>query len=419
MLMNFEYRLEPTTEQIATLEAWLETCRRLWNFALAERKDWLNSRKSSVNACSIRSEFIIPADAPWPTYARQCKALTLARKTSLFLQATHSQVLQQVLQQLEKAFISMRERGLGFPRFKKSGRFRSLCFPQFATCPVRGDAIKLPTVGYVKLRLSRPIPEGFSIKQVRVLRRASGWYAVIALHSEVELPEAEPHGEALGIDLGLNHFAALSDGELIHRPRFFVDTQRKLKSLQRKVSRKARGSNNRRKAQQQVALLHEHIGNARKDFHRKVAHHLCDKAGMIFAEKLNIKGLAAGLLGKHCLDAGWGAFLSSLEWVCRKRGVYFAQVDGRGTSQTCPQCETHTGRKPLGLRVHECLHCGYTTDRDVAAAQVVLSRGLGVAGRALGQRPATTLDATRPTNGSAAVGQTVKKPVEASGLPGQ
>ncbi|MBC8122628.1 MAG: transposase [Gemmatimonadaceae bacterium] len=392
MLMSFEYKLEPTAEQSNTLTEWLETARRVWNYALAERKDWLNSRKSPVNACSMGSEFIIPADAPWPTYARQCKALTHAKQTNPWLKTVNAQALQQVLQQLEKAFISMRERGLGFPRFKKSGRFRSICFPQFSSSPVRGEALRLPTIGYIKMRLSRPIPDGFQVKQVRVLKRASGWYAVLAMHSDVELPEVHPHGEAIGIDLGLTQFAAVSDGEVMARPRFFVDAQRKLKLLQQRVARKARGSSNRRKAQHKVALLHEQIANSRRDFHRKVAHHLCDKARVVFAEDLGCKALAASMLAKHTLDAGWGGFLSTLEWVCRKRGVYFRRVDARGASQTCPECASHTGKKELSQRMHECPECGYTTDRDVAAAQVVRNRGL------------------------AAVGQTVKKLVEGNAI---
>ncbi len=96
---------------------------------------------------------------------------------------------------------------------------------------------------------------------------------------------------------------------------------------------------------------------------------------MIFAEDLNIKGLARGMLGKHCLDAAWGQFLNILKWVCWKRDVYFAQVDHRGTNQSCPQCLTVTGFKELSERIHQCPACGYQTDRDVAAAQVVLARG--------------------------------------------
>lgn len=101
---------------------------------------------------------------------------------------------------------------------------------------------------------------------------------------------------------------------------------------------------------------------------------------MIFAEDLNLKALAAGMLCKHTLDAGWGQFLQILEYVCCQRGVYFARVDAKGTSQTCPICETYTGLKTLAERVHKCNECGYETDRDVAAAQVVVKRGLVAVG---------------------------------------
>ncbi|MDX2270812.1 MAG: transposase, partial [Cyanobacteriota bacterium] len=96
----------------------------------------------------------------------------------------------------------------------------------------------------------------------------------------------------------------------------------------------------------------------------------------IFAEDLNLKATSRGMLAKHCLDAAWGSFLEILKWVAWKRGVYFAKVDPNGTSQTCPQCGAHTGKKELTERIHHCNECGYTTDRDVAAAQVVMQRGL-------------------------------------------
>ncbi|MDX2272214.1 MAG: transposase, partial [Cyanobacteriota bacterium] len=96
----------------------------------------------------------------------------------------------------------------------------------------------------------------------------------------------------------------------------------------------------------------------------------------IFAEDLNLKATSRGMLAKHCLDAAWGSFLEILKWVAWKRGVYFAKVDPNRTSQTCPQCGAHTGKKELTERIHHCNECGYTTDRDVAAAQVVVQRGL-------------------------------------------
>jgi ribosomal protein L37AE/L43A len=102
--------------------------------------------------------------------------------------------------------------------------------------------------------------------------------------------------------------------------------------------------------------------------------------GMVFTEDLNLKAMSRGMLSKHTLDARWGQFLSILEWVCWKRGIYFAKVDASGTSQTCPQCLTVTGKKELSQRVHQCSECGYKTDRDVAAAQVVMQRGLAAVG---------------------------------------
>jgi putative transposase len=102
---------------------------------------------------------------------------------------------------------------------------------------------------------------------------------------------------------------------------------------------------------------------------------------MIFAEDLNLKMTSCGILAKHCLDAGWGQFLQIRKWVAWKRGVYFAKVEPNGTSQTCPECGAHTGKKELSERVHRCDECGYVTDRDVAAAEVVEQRGLVAVGQ--------------------------------------
>lgn len=275
----------------------------------------------------------------------------------------------------------MWQRGHGFPRFKKFGRLRSFVYPQMGINPIRGNKIKLPKIGWVKMRLSRSIPEGFKLKQVRIVKRASGWFALLSLAMEVEVPEVKPHGEPVGIDLGLTSFVATSTGELIPRPRFFVEQERKLKLLQRDVSRKVKGSNNRKKAQQKVARLHQHIYDTRKDFHFKLARYLVSQAGMVFAEELNLKAMSRGMLCKHTLNSGWGQFLNILQWVAQKSGVYFQRLDPNGTSQTCPQCQTHTGRKELSERVHECLVCGYKTNRDVAAAQVVLQRGIVAVGQ--------------------------------------
>ena len=129
-----------------------------------------------------------------------------------------------------------------------------------------------------------------------------------------------------------------------------------------------------------VAKLHEHIRNCRQDWFYKLAHRLCDGVGMMFAEKLNFKAWAKGMFSKHTLDAAHGEFLRVLKWVCWKRGVFYVEVDANLTSQTCPNCQTVTGKKGLSERVHYCPVCGYRTNRDVAAAQVVMQRGLAAVG---------------------------------------
>lgn len=379
--LTYSYRLYPDANQEAKMLDWLEQSRRVYNYALRERKDWMQSRRSRVDACSIQAEYILAADAPYPNYYAQKKNLTQARKVIPELDAVHSQVLQEVLLRLDKSFRFMQERGFGFPRFKKFGQVRSLIFPQFKDNPVTGWQIKIPKIGAVRINLHRPIPEGFVVKQVKVVKKASGWYGMLVIQADVSVPKALPEGNSIGIDMGLEKFLAVSTGKIIARPKFFVQLQSKLKWLQRQLKDKVKGSNNYRSSQRRIAKLHERIHNTRREFHFQIAHQLCDGVGIIFAEDLNLKATSRGMLAKHCLDAGWGGFLEILNWVCKKRGVYFAKVDPNGTSQTCPLCQAHTGKKELSLRVHHCDECGYTTDRDVAAAIVVEQRGLAAVGQ--------------------------------------
>lgn len=378
--LTYEFKLKPNKEQIAIFDSWLEQCRRVYNYALGERKDWFKSRSCRINACSLRSEYIISADKKRPTFASQCKALTAHRKTNPNLQRVQAQVLQQILRRLEQAFVSMWERNHGFPRFKKIGQMRSFVFPQLGKDAIRSSSLKLPVIGWVKFRQSRPIPDGATLKQVRIVKRASGFYAMLSLQWAVDVPDAMPHGEAIGVDVGILNFCAVSNWTLIPNPRPFKKLESKLKLLQRSVSKKVKGSNNRKKAQAKVSKLHEKIANVRKNYHWQIAHLLCNWAGTIFVEDLNLKGLSRGILGKHCLDAGWGQFFQILAQCCFKRGVFFLKVDARKTSQICPECNTETGKKELSERVHHCPHCNYIVDRDVAAAQVVCLRGLAAVG---------------------------------------
>jgi putative transposase len=241
--LTYEYKLEPTTKQIAYIENTLNVCRLVWNFALRARKDWCKSRKSPVNACSIESEYIVTADEPFPNYHRQAKQLTKAKENNDFLKSANAQVLQQTLRRLDRAWDDMKTRGLGFPRFKNKYRMRSFVFPQLSKNPISVKSIKLPGLKEVKWRMSRPIPDGFVPKQARIVRKASGYFVMLSLQLDVDLPNSMPHGHPRGLDFGFDKFVATSDGEEIKRPRFLKTLQRKLKLLQRKLRNKQKGSN--------------------------------------------------------------------------------------------------------------------------------------------------------------------------------
>jgi putative transposase len=377
LTLTYEYKLAPTEQQAEEMDRILDVCSSVWNYALRERKDWIASRKCSVNACSLRREYIMSADAPYPGFKEQCQSLTQAKKLNPRLKSVNAQVLQQVLRKLDKAFKDMKDRNFGFPRFKKRGRMRSFVFPQLGKNPLGQGAVKLPNIGLVKFRQSRPYPEGFQVKQARIVKRASGFYLMLCFQSEVDIPEVPLTGHFVGVDVGLEYFLSTSDGLQLERPKFFVDMQRKLKLLQRRLKRKNKGSANWLKAQKKVALLHERIANTRKDFHFKAAHQLCDSGDVIAVEDLNLIGLSRGMLGKHMLDAGHGQFLNQiLPWVCFKRGKGYVKVKAAGTSQECPDCGA-TVKKVLKDRWHHCPECGSSKPRDIASGEVIRNRAVG------------------------------------------
>lgn len=375
--MNYRYRIYPSTQGQDTLFEWMETCGIAYNYGLREIKDWCNSRKCMIDRCSIKSEYILPGDLKFPGEVQQLNALPKAKKEFPRLSEVPSQVLQQTIKQLHKAWQGFQDRGWGFPRFKKYGQFKSLLFPQFKVSPIQGDFIALPKIGAIAINLHRPIPDGFMVKQVRIQLKADKWYASVNIQSDVKVPDPMPFGHPIGVDVGLEKFLATSDGVLVKPPQFFKRMQSKLKLLQRRLSRKQRRSKNYEKQRIKVARMHHAIDNTRKDFHFKQAHELCNAGDMVFMEDLDFRIMAKGFLGKHMLDGGFGQFRTITQYVCWKRGKFLAPVDARGTSQTCPECNA-TVKKDLKTRVHHCPECGYRTDRDVASAQVIRNRGIAL-----------------------------------------
>ena len=374
MILNYSYRIYPDSKQIDLLNEWLETCRVSYNYALRELKNWIASRKCPIDRCSIESEYIMAADYPFPSYHQQQNNLPKAKKEFSRLASVPSQVLQVNIKKLHDAWDSFRKRGYGFPRFKKYGQMKSLLFPQFSTNPLTRWQIQLPKLGKVPINLHRPIPSGFVIKQVRIVKKAVGWFAVVAIESDIALPSPIPSGHAIGVDVGLLSYIATSDRYTEPRPKFFKTAYSRLKVLQKRLSRKMKRGKNYEKARIKVAKQHNHIDFKRKDYQFKLAHKLCDGANTIFVEDCDYRIMAKGMLGKHTLDASFGQFRMILEYVGKKRDVFVGRVDHRGTSQTCPNCRTEV-RKGIGDRYHTCTECGYEEDRDIASAQEICNRG--------------------------------------------
>jgi len=363
---NYRFRIYPNKEQEQKLLAWLETCRWIYNTALAQRKEAWEREKRAI------------------TRAEQQVWLKEAKKTDERLREIHSQVAQEVLFRIERAFSAFFRRVKngetpGYPRFKGRGRYKSLTFTQFGEgkgASFQGGKLKLSKIGLVKIKLHRQIPG--TVKTVIIKRDAAGrWWAIFAV--EIKLAQQQIHtGPAAGLDAGLEKFAALSDGSIIENPRHLRKTEERLKRVQRELSRKEKGSRNRERARRKLAKLHAKVRSQRMDFLHKQSRKLVNTYSLIAVEELNIKGMAKNHhLAKSISDAGWGEFISMLEYKAEEAGAKLVKVNPSGTSQECSRCGM-TVLKKLSERVHCCPYCGLTLDRDVNAARNILKRALAL-----------------------------------------
>ncbi len=373
----YEFKLKTTKKQIQDIEIYLNICRSIYNWNHGERKDWLQSRKSPIDRCSIDKEYIIPAEKPFPNYYIQATNLTSAKEQYPQLKQVHSQVLQSTLKRLDQAWNDfLKVQGRGFPKFKNQNRFRSFVYPQIKASDLKENQVRLPKIGWIRIRKSRDYPRGFEPKQLRIVRKATGYFAQIIFVSHESVPDAVPGKTSLGLDAGISSFVASSRGELIKTPKFVLQAARKLKLLQRRLKNKIKGSANWLKLQKRIAKLHFKVTNQRKDWLYKLAHHFCAVTDNIFVENINFVSWQKGLFGKQVGNSAIGKFVNEiLPFVAWKTGTYYQKVDKDFTSQECPSCRLPTGKKTLSQRVHSCQFCGVTLDRDVAAAKVIENRG--------------------------------------------
>ena len=314
MRTAYQYKLRPTKQQVTEIDRWLSMLCAQYNYLLADRFNWHEQNRCAINACPLICH--LPELRVHPDYFYQKKTLPQLEKTPPWYREIYSQVLQDVVKRVKVTFDRFLKgdsngKRSGRPRFKSRSRDRTFTYPQMKDACLQGKLVNLPMLGKVKIILHRQIPDGFKIKTASVTKKADGYYITVSLESQT-VPEIKPdfHPDAItGIDLGLKEFLTTAEGETVAIPQHYRQAQKRLKVIQKRVSRRKKGSNRRQKAVKQLGCQHQKVDAQRKDFHFKTANYLLSKYDVVAHEDLNIKGLARTRLAKSVLDAGWSNFL--------------------------------------------------------------------------------------------------------------
>ncbi|AOY82921.1 transposase [Moorena producens JHB] len=381
MIIAYQYRLKPTKEQKAKIDHWLSMLCAQYNYLLADRFSWYEQNRCSINACPLVCH--LPELRDNPDYYSQKKTLPNLKKTRPWYKEMHSQVLQDAVKRVKLAFdrfIKGDSNGKrsGKPRFKKQHRYRTFTYPQMKEGCLEGNLINLPKIGKIKIVLHRPLPDGFKVKTASITKKCDGYYLVLSLEDKT-VPEIKPDinpDSIAGIDVGLKEFLTTSEGETIEIPQYYRKSQKRLRVIQKRVSRRKKGGKNRLKAVKQLGKQHKKVADKRKDFHFKTANYLLSKYDVIAHEKLNVKGLAKSRLAKSVLDAGWSSFLTILISKALNAGLLTVPVSPKNTSQNCSNCGKKVPKK-LHVRWHDCPDCGCSLDRDHNAAINIRNRAEG------------------------------------------
>ncbi|HLV97809.1 MAG TPA: transposase [Ktedonobacterales bacterium] len=359
---TFKYKLRPTPEQSTQLVTTLRLCRELYNAALQERKEAWQKCRVSVN------------------YYQQKAQLPEIRAYREDCAAVNAQVLQDVILRMERAFKAFFRRVAngdkpGYPRFKGRNRYHSFTFPQVGPhgcAQVDNEFLVLSKIGRIAVRWSRPL-EG-TPKTVSIIQEPDGWYACIAC-AAVPIQPLPLKGEETDIDLGLESFLTLANGEPLANPRHYRKAEKRLVKAQRRVSKRKRGSKRRSKAVRLLQRAHQKIARQRRDFHHKTVLLLIQQYDTIFHEDLQVANLVQnGQLAKSIHDAGWRQFCTILTFKAANAGKRAIAVPPAYTSQVCSGCGVLV-QKGLSVRWHECPDCGASLHRDHNAAQNIQRAG--------------------------------------------
>ncbi len=376
----YKFRVYPTKKQAGKLEWMLRRCKELYNAALEERRE-------AYRRCGISI-----------SYRMQAEQLPAIKQLREEYQDIHSQVLQDVLRRLDKAFQAFFRRVMngeepGYPRFKSGDRYHSITYPQGGFEILHGNRLHLCKIGHIKIKLHRAMKG--KVKTCTIKREGEQWYAIVTCEYVHDASMTfHPSEQEVGVDLGVKVFAMLSTGEAIENPRHLREEEYKIAAAHRTIHRRKKGSHRRHRAKKALARVYRKVRNRRRDFHHKTSRKLVQQYQVIVFEDLQIKNLTAtpkpkqdeatGLylpngaaakagLNKSILDAGWGGFVRLCASKAEEAGGTVVKVAPHFTSQLCSGCGAVVP-KDLSVRWHCCPNCGVELDRDHNAARNILHR---------------------------------------------
>lgn len=356
MLIAHRIALDPTNKQRTYFARASGTARFAWNWALAEWQRQYAARKDDpslpqLSDAALRRQLngLKREQFPWMFDVTKCAA-------------------QEAIIDLGAGFRSFFEKRGRYPRFKKKGGRDSFCAANEAgTFRVDGQRIKLPVVGWVRMR--EAVRFTGKLKRVTVSREADRWFASIMVETD-DIKPAEQPKEAVGVDLGVTTLATLSDGDPIPGPKAHKAFLKRLRRTSRSLSRKRKGSVNRRKAKAKLARLHSRIAAVRRDATHKATTMLAKTYRRIGIEDLNVRGMARNRhLARSIMDGGFFEFRRQLDYKARFYGATVVVADRWfPSSKTCSCCGSVKAELALSQRTYHCDTCGHEIDRDLNAA---------------------------------------------------
>jgi putative transposase len=360
VLKACRYKLYPSKAQQTKINATLESLRWVYNETLAVRKNSWEKEKKSISLYKTN------------------RLLTQWKKERPELNDVFSQVLQDAQVRVDLAFkaffrrVKAGEKEVGYPRFKGYGRYDSLTYTQFGF-RLKGGILSLAKIGAVKIKLHRPMQGEIHRLTIRRSSTCKIFVSIIANVPTTPMPFRD--GSVVGVDVGLESFATLSNGEKIENPRFFRSEERELAKAQCRLSSQKIGSANWHKKLKVVQRVHERISNKRLNFIHQESRKLVNRFGIIAFEDLKVKNMQQDhCLAKSIADAAWGMFINANKSKAEEAGSKVVLVNPAYTSQMCSRCGLLI-KKELSERMHRC-ECGLSIDRDLNASINILRLGL-------------------------------------------